>query len=484
MTTVVALARLALAAVFVVSAIAKLRDRPGSRSGVEAFGVPQPLVGFVAGALPVTELACALLLLLPDPAATVGAVGSLVLLLTFTTAIVANLARGRHPECHCFGSLSDKDGIGWDTVARNVALMALAGFSLIGAGGLRSVPWVLADLSAPEGGILVGVVLLLALLVTMGLALRTLVQRYGAVLLRLEALEQATGAAPLREAPDFRLPDLDGVELSLDEALDAGRPALVVFVSPTCHNCTQLLPDLAAWQSDPDHPFSVVVVSDGSVEDNRAKIADVGPLRVLLQDEFDTAHAYGIAGTPGAVMVGVDGLLAGSPMHGVDGVRSLHDSIAQVMATDPVSPEAQPHVHHIEQRPVSPGDLAPTADLRSEDDHQVSVAEAVGEDAVLLFWRYDCGFCQEILNDVLVLERSVPVRLVTRSTVSTIRDSGLVSPIVRDPDGALETWLRVPGTPAAARLRGGTLDSVVAVGGPDVLELLRVTRMRPAGIPE
>ena len=125
MTIVVAVVRLVLAGVFIVSAIAKLRDRSGSRAGVEAFGVPAVFVGLVAGALPVVELACAALLLLPDPFATVGAVGSLALLLAFTVAIVVNLVQGKHPECHCFGDLGESGGIGWATVARNVALMVL-----------------------------------------------------------------------------------------------------------------------------------------------------------------------------------------------------------------------------------------------------------------------------------------------------------------------------------------------------------------------
>jgi len=280
MTIVVAVVRLVLAGVFIVSAIAKLRDRPGSRAGVEAFGVPAAFVGLVAGALPVVELACAALLLLPDPFATAGAVGSLALLLAFTVAIVVNLAQGKHPECHCFGDLGEGGGIGWMTVVRNAALMVFSAVSLIGAGGLRSVPATLADLSATEGAVLAGLGLLTAALVAMGLALQTLMQRYGSVLLRLEALEQATGVAAPRPAPDFRLADLGGVTVTRDDVLNGNRPAMLVFISPTCRNCTELLPDLTAWQNDPDHPFSVVVISDGSVQENLTKLDDVGPLRV------------------------------------------------------------------------------------------------------------------------------------------------------------------------------------------------------------
>jgi hypothetical protein len=65
--------------------------------------------------------------------------------------------------------------------------------------------------------------------------------------------------------------------------------------------------------------------------------------------------------------------------------------------------------------------------------------------------------------------------LVSSSPVATLREAGLSSPVLRDPAGALEGWLRIPGTPSAARIRDGVLASEVAVGGPEVLELLRVT---------
>ena len=65
--------------------------------------------------------------------------------------------------------------------------------------------------------------------------------------------------------------------------------------------------------------------------------------------------------------------------------------------------------------------------------------------------------------------------LVSNSAVATLRDAGLTSPVLRDSAGALEGWLRIPGTPSAARIRDGVLASDVAVGGPEVLELLRIT---------
>ena len=112
-----AVARLVLAGVFVVSAIAKLRDRSGACHAVVAFGVPTALVGAVAAGLPFAEW--------PPPSCsccptrrTTGSVLALVLLAAFTAAIVTNLVRGNRFACHCFGSMSDTAEIGWGTTPR------------------------------------------------------------------------------------------------------------------------------------------------------------------------------------------------------------------------------------------------------------------------------------------------------------------------------------------------------------------------------
>src|SRR3712207_4543089 len=104
MDTALLLARLALAAVFAVAGIAKLFDREGARAGLEGFGVPRALARPGAIVLPVAEIAVAVLLL-PVGTAWYGGLGALALLLAFVAGIGYNLARGRTPDCHCFGTL-------------------------------------------------------------------------------------------------------------------------------------------------------------------------------------------------------------------------------------------------------------------------------------------------------------------------------------------------------------------------------------------
>ena len=96
--------RLRLAAVFAVAALAKLLDLDAARQAVAAFGVPRPLVAPVAVVLPVAELAVAVALLV-TASAIAGAVGAIVLLAMFVAGIAVSLARGRPPDCQCFGRI-------------------------------------------------------------------------------------------------------------------------------------------------------------------------------------------------------------------------------------------------------------------------------------------------------------------------------------------------------------------------------------------
>ena len=97
-------AALTLSAVFAVAGITKLTDHAGTRTAVRAFGGPAAAAPALALLLPVCELVVAAALLVPATRF-VGAAGALGLLVLFTAVIAVSLARGRAPECHCFGQL-------------------------------------------------------------------------------------------------------------------------------------------------------------------------------------------------------------------------------------------------------------------------------------------------------------------------------------------------------------------------------------------
>jgi uncharacterized membrane protein YphA (DoxX/SURF4 family) len=128
MDLVLLIARLLLAAVFLVAGLAKLADLAGSRQALRDFGIPTVFASPLGTLLTLAELTVAVALI---PAATAwwGELGALILLLVFVVGIGYNLARGRTPDCHCFGQLHSAPA-GWPTLVRNAVLAALAGLVL------------------------------------------------------------------------------------------------------------------------------------------------------------------------------------------------------------------------------------------------------------------------------------------------------------------------------------------------------------------
>src|ERR1041385_3627040 len=124
MSLLLLLSRLLLGAVFGVSGISKLVDIKGSRKSLADFGVPGFLATPLGVLLPLAELTCAVALI-PNASVWWGALGVVALLALFIIAISINLARGRRPDCHCFGQLGSSPVSG-KTLARNVVLLAAA----------------------------------------------------------------------------------------------------------------------------------------------------------------------------------------------------------------------------------------------------------------------------------------------------------------------------------------------------------------------
>ena len=94
-----------------------LRPQPAQ---AREFGVPWQIAQFV----PWWELVVGALLA-AQVARPITAWIAVVTLLLFSAAVAAQLARGKHPPCACFGAWSPKP-VGARTLARNAALIALA----------------------------------------------------------------------------------------------------------------------------------------------------------------------------------------------------------------------------------------------------------------------------------------------------------------------------------------------------------------------
>jgi Methylamine utilisation protein MauE len=134
-------ARLALAAVFALAAVTKLRALDEFIGVVHNYRVlPEMLARPVAYGLPPLEAAIALGLL-TEPTRTLAGSGAAFLLLVFGLAMGVNLVRGRvEIDCGCFASAL-KQRISWSLVARNLVLIGLALLALQSPLPARTATW-------------------------------------------------------------------------------------------------------------------------------------------------------------------------------------------------------------------------------------------------------------------------------------------------------------------------------------------------------
>jgi thiol-disulfide isomerase/thioredoxin len=488
------LSRLVLAVVFLVAGGAKLADRRGSIQAMRDFGVPERLAMPAGIALPLTEIAVAILLV-PTATARWGALGALALLLAFVAGIGYNLARGNQPDCHCFGQLHSEPA-GLPTLARNGILSAVAAFLLVGGWddpGPSVVGW-LGDLSGFEGVMLAGGVIALALIAVEGWALFHLLQQNGRLLLRLDALEEAiesgqpvkpAAAAPsgpisgLRvgtPAPSFELPNLAGAQTSLSDLMAPNTPTMLVFSDPGCGPCNALMPEIGRWQDQHAGQLTIALVSRGDLEANRSKAGQHGIRNVLLQKNREIAEAYETRGTPSAVLVRPNLTIGSSVAAGAEAIRGL-------VATATTAPAVKvPMANGNGSRPAAPdliGKPAPDTALKTLDGAEVALASHLDGPTALLFWNPGCGFCQRMLDDLKALEADPPAgapKIVVVSTGEAERNraQGIQSTMLLDQGFATGRQFGASGTPSAVLVDAeGKVASTVAVGGPATLALMR-----------
>lgn len=298
----VEIARILLSVVFTVAGVTKLLDLEGSRRAIVGFGLRDSLARPLGLALPLAELSIAGGLLLAS-SARYAAAAATALLVVFCAAILLALARGRTPDCHCFGQLHSAPA-GWTALGRNGTLAALATWVAIAPS--TTVSW--RALAVAAGGVAV---------VAQGLLWVALLRRYGAALHRIDELESSSaegGVAIGDVAPSFTLPTVDGGDVSLGELLAAARPVLLVFTDTNCGACTALLPDLATWQRE-RADLLTVAIGHGDADLLRAAAQEHGLTRLLVAPDHSLARAYGSYGTPSAVLV-ADGRVASPVLYG------------------------------------------------------------------------------------------------------------------------------------------------------------------------
>jgi len=472
------IARLLLGGFFGVAGVAKLADRTGSRRALVAFGVPTRLATPFGVLLPLAELSVAAALI-PVSTAVYGAASALALVLIFLVAIGSNLARGRRPDCHCFGQLHSEP-VSWRTVARNGVLGAIAAF-VVAAGwsgpGPSVVAW-LVPLTMWQRAAVVGGTLGLAGLGAQTAVIFALLRKNKQILRHLAApsltprVEGSTPSPssavptspgpPLRvpgrrigsAAPAFALLDGEGRSVTVETLRGLGQPIVLFFTDPGCGTCQTFLPEIAEWQRDHAGAFTLALVSRGTPKENATAIDEHRVGRVLLQKDREVAEAYGVLGTPSAVLIRADGSIGSQLAQGEAEIRQLVASLAGTPSPSRAEPLG----------------AAPQFELPDLGGRAVALAQFAGEPTLVLFWNPDCPYCQRMLEDLKAWEaRPLTDRpqlfVVSTATVESNRALGLRSTIVLDPGFTVGPRYGVQGTPSAVLVDGdGRLAASAAVG--------------------
>jgi peroxiredoxin len=122
-------------------------------------------------------------------------------------------------------------------------------------------------------------------------------------------------------APDFRLPRIDGGELSLGDF--RGRRLLLVFSDPHCGPCAELAPRLEEIHTE-QPGLNVLVISRGDVEENRAKANELGlTFPIVLQKKWEVSLKYAMFATPIGYLIDEEGILASDVAVGVEPILAL-----------------------------------------------------------------------------------------------------------------------------------------------------------------
>ena len=481
------LIRLILFAVFAVAGIGKLLDLKGAEEAVKEFGTPAEMAKFFAIALPFAEIVFAVCLLFVETAWT-GAIGALILLISFIGAMLWHLAQGTAPDCHCFGAIHSEP-VSKKTLIRNIVFAALALFLILS--GKENQGASLFDLMSGARENFMTIVLGLAITGLLAAAifyLKKISEQQTRILRRMEMLELAAlgGGETIREglieptnnlpigapAPDFDLPDVNGKIISLDALLSRVKPILFFFVSPTCNPCAGLLPEIEAWQAKLKGKLNFVFISSGKAKENLDKLGGATLKTILLQNDRETALAFGAQWTPTAILVNRNGTIASRAAIGDKAIRELLNQIKSKID--------DPDILFVDggDKESRLGKFLPEFSEKDVFGNRVGSEDLKGRRTLVAFWNPACGFCNQMLDDLRDWEQgknadAPDLLLLSEGEIEAHRNLNLRSPIILDKDRIISKEIGMNGTPSAVLIdENGKIVSETAMGAENIWALI------------
>lgn len=484
METVLLLIRIFLFGVFALAGIGKLMDPAGSRKAVTEFGVPSSFVPFAALALPIVELLIAALFLF-NATSWFAAIVGLLLLLIFIGGMIHMLARGKAPDCHCFGQIHSEP-VGRSSIIRSVGFAALAlVLAIQGSGGQG-----LALAESPAESIQTLLIITCLLLsVTLLFFVKKLSDQFAQFSGRLESIGSFEGGSPaVRENagdpadglpigapfPDFELPSASGKAVRFEHLLSRVRPLMLIFVSPECGPCRALFPEIQEWCSEFAEKMDIFLISSGEPDENLSKFAGFEGDRLLLQQKRELAELVHARWTPTAIVVGTDGSIASHPAAGDRAIRELAERIKASDLSRPFTFFANPAI----RRAIKIGSRIPKFELTDINGRQWTENDLIGEPALVIAWSLACPHCVEMADEIKKweserLDGGRRIFILADGDADEFRSYGFQSPVIIDVRHIKAINFGLFGTPSAVLVNAeGVVTTEAGIGSPNIRALL------------
>jgi peroxiredoxin len=319
-----------------------------------------------------------------------------------------------------------------------------------------------------------------------------LVRQQGRILLRLDELEaRSAGGEPspadgrprglpvATSVPPFRLPDLSGSEVALEDF--RGKRVLLVHWDPQCGFCRRIVPDLAELHDGlKKRKTELLLLSYRDVDSNKKLAEEYGlDCSILLQPDGRTVEAFAMVGTPAAYLLDEQGRVAKSLAVGADQVPALASEAAGAKAR--LGSERSLAESRIERQGIPVGSRAPSFELPDLQGHKVSLADYRGRRVLLVFSDPDCAPCDAVAPDLARFHREqrdkgLEVVMVSRGEPQENRHKAaehkMEFPVVIQQGWRLSKKYGIFATPVAFLIgEGGVIARDVARGGPEILRL-------------
>ena len=486
MEIVLLIIRLVLFAVFALAGIGKLLDLKGSEQAVKDFGTPDEFAKTFAIAIPFAEIVFAFCFLFVSTS-WVGALGGLILLLSFTGGMLWQMAQGKAPDCHCFGQIHSEP-ISRKTLVRNIIFSLLALFLI--AQGRGSQGYDLAEGSSSSMQLLLIFIVLALVAATLfylkkvldgqteilrRIDLLELVARDGAQLERKEAGSPSDGLPIGAPFPDFDLTNASGNSVSLSTIIGNRLPSLFFFVSPTCEPCKALLPEMERWDAELGDRVNLILFSSGTADENKAKFA-VFSDDVILQEKREVAESVYARWTPTAILVRADGTIGSHPAVGDIAIRALVDKV-RIEKSDSGNFYVASENGNGSRAPMI-GTAIPEFSLPDATGKTVASEDLIGRRTLAVFWSPTCPHCTAMMNELKEWDSSrgeTDPQLVVFSDgeKEAHQNLQLNAPVLLDANYATSEKLGMFGTPSAIVIdESGTIISETAVGASNIWALI------------